>query len=574
MPNTSIPAAIGLLCWVSAAAAQFDPQNAQWGKAEPTDIRIVTWNVEDAICTTETKTTASSDWHALVRTVAVLRPDVLLLQEAGDNSGNGTGSGVDSVANLATVIDLFMRGGADPFGGGQVTSYVQLYAPGFDMPYVHVSSDTDNFNRNVIVSRFPFADLNGDGASAYSDIQPMLADPNFDWNSSGDGGIRGQPVVEIDLPDGSFAGDLVVGNAHLKAGGNSSDFQQRDIAARNASYYMYYQYSGGGTTTPDPNGRIFGAAPTAVLDENTPVVWGGDWNQEGAGGGFRGPSAWFSEGLGPGGTDGTDADTSDSTLVPAADPFTGSLDTRSSSRLDYLAFQDSKAVLRNAFVFRSQSFGTAIPQELIGFSPSPLFVSNRASDHNPVGVDLIVELGGGGEPTPPGPFAILSPLNQAPAEPIAPVIEWGVSSGAEGYGVEIIGPNASTPFSGSTASTSVQLPELTPCETYAAFVTATNADGQTDASNTGAVFTIRGIADVTTTGATIEGQAGFGVPDGGTDADDLGFYLGVWVLADPAADLTTTGATIEGQSSFGVPDGLVDTDDLGYFLSFWISGCP
>jgi len=81
-------------------------------------------------------------------------------------------------------------------------------------------------------------------------------------------------------------------------------------------------------------------------------------------------------------------------------------------------------------------------------------------------------------------------------------------------------------------------------------------------------------ADVTTTGATLEGQPGFGIPDGNVDLDDLGYFLNLWVAADTKADLTTTGATLEGQPGFGIPDGNVDLDDLGFFLNAWTEGCP
>lgn len=40
------------------------------------------------------------------------------------------------------------------------------------------------------------------------------------------------------------------------------------------------------------------------------------------------------------------------------------------------------------------------------------------------------------------------------------------------------------------------------------------------------------------------------------------------------ADVTTTGATIEGQPGYARADGEVDLDDLGYFLNLWLAGCP
>jgi len=82
-------------------------------------------------------------------------------------------------------------------------------------------------------------------------------------------------------------------------------------------------------------------------------------------------------------------------------------------------------------------------------------------------------------------------------------------------------------------------------------------------------------ADVTTSGATLQGQVGFGQPDNTIDGDDLGFFLGFFSSGDTSvADVTSTGATIQGQVGFGQPDGVVDGDDLNFFLNFWVQGCP
>ncbi|MEM9064627.1 MAG: GC-type dockerin domain-anchored protein [Planctomycetota bacterium] len=84
-----------------------------------------------------------------------------------------------------------------------------------------------------------------------------------------------------------------------------------------------------------------------------------------------------------------------------------------------------------------------------------------------------------------------------------------------------------------------------------------------------------GPADLTTTGATLPGQPGFGEPDENVDLDDLGYFLGFFLNNDASvADLTTSGATLPGQPGFGVPDGFVDLDDLGFFLNLWLQGCP
>ncbi|MEM9065646.1 MAG: GC-type dockerin domain-anchored protein [Planctomycetota bacterium] len=82
------------------------------------------------------------------------------------------------------------------------------------------------------------------------------------------------------------------------------------------------------------------------------------------------------------------------------------------------------------------------------------------------------------------------------------------------------------------------------------------------------------VADLTTTGATLQGQPGFGIPDGTADLDDLGYFLGFFLTNDASvADVTTSGATLQGQPGFGVADGVVDLDDLGYYLNFWLQGC-
>ena len=74
------------------ALGQWDPTNAQWGKTAPTDIRVMTWNVEDGICSSNNKLEANNDWTCLACIVAAMKPDILILQETGDNSGEGTGT--------------------------------------------------------------------------------------------------------------------------------------------------------------------------------------------------------------------------------------------------------------------------------------------------------------------------------------------------------------------------------------------------------------------------------------------------------------------------------------------------
>ncbi|MCA9299206.1 MAG: hypothetical protein KDA28_09080 [Phycisphaerales bacterium] len=383
-------ACLVISCVASAAFAQWDPFNGDWSKADDAQIRVMTWNVQDCICSSSTRKFDSiSDWNATVRIVAAMRPDVLILQETGDNSGNGTGSGVDSVSELLTTLDLFLHGGNDPFNGNTaVTSYVQKFAPDYDLPHLFVSATTDGFNRNVVLSRHPFADLDGDGTS-------QISNPIFipdEYAPGGSGGIRGFQFAEIDLPDGTYEGDLVVGNAHLKSGGTSDDQSQRLNASRNIAYLLQYQYNGNGTGSADPNGAVIVPSASNILDPATPVVLGGDWNEDESSNGRRGPAEWMTraEGLS---NDGTDRDGTDAVWDSASNIFNGDTDTRGASKLDYLAWQDSIATGATQFIFDSRDLtSNAMPPEFDGFPITGTTLSGLASDHLPVIVDFDLPL--------------------------------------------------------------------------------------------------------------------------------------------------------------------------------------
>lgn len=386
-----------LLLPAAPLVAQWDPPNGDWLKEDATDVRIMTYNVQDSLCSTENKSDGLNNWTALARIVAAFKPDVLMLQECGDNNGNGTGGSSDSVSNLTTALELFMHGGSDPFNGGTVGAYVQKYDPSYDLPHIFVSNDSDGFNRNVIMSRFPFMDLNGDTKATYSDTPIIFPD---EYATGFDGGLRGFGVAEIDLPDATHAGDLVVGNSHLKCCSGSSNHDQRIKAAQNIAYFIDYFYNGAGTGVPDPNDSIIDSPPaTSVLDANTFFVAGGDWNEDEGSNGTKGPADWITKAALTGGSDGTDKDGSDMTFDNSVD-MGGSDATQSSSKLDHIAWQDSVATLRRSFVFNSsvvQFNGGQLPPEVLGFQFAS-GITGVASDHKAVIVDLIPPLVGGGCP--------------------------------------------------------------------------------------------------------------------------------------------------------------------------------
>lgn len=482
-----------------SASAQWDPNNAQWGKTESTDIRVMTWNVEDGICRTADKDHNVNNWAALVRTVAALEPDILILQEAGDNSGNNTGSGVDSVSNLTTTLDLFFNGGTDPFEGGTVTQYVQAYRPGYDLPHIYVSSSTDNFNRNVILSRWPFADLNGDNKATVSDF---VVGSNATPISGGSGGIRGFQFAEIDLPNDTYLGDFVAGNGHLKAGGSSSDLAQRLDAGENIWYYARYFYNGNGTATPDPENAIISVPnPTQVLNNLTPIVMGGDLNEDEVTNGRRGPAAWMTEGpTANDSTTGVDADGTDGILDASSEFFSGDLDSRGSSKLDHIIWQDSIAQRRRSFIFQSAEIPFAsMPPEIsdFGFPPANngTLTSSFASDHFAVIADFIVPLGS--QPAP-GDFDLVSPADDATKTPQIVNASWTAADDADFYEIFV----ATDPGLSNVVFTSTSIPTtsaivfgLDTCTTYYWSVLAHNANGATTSTPAVASFTTIGYGD-------------------------------------------------------------------------------
>jgi endonuclease/exonuclease/phosphatase family metal-dependent hydrolase len=374
-----------------SASAQWNPPTGQWGKVDNTDLRVMTYNIEDAVCSSNAKVEGQNDWCGCARLIAAFKPDVLVLEECGDNTGEGTGTGIDSVANLTATINMFLHGGLDTYHGSTpITSWVQKYAPAYDLPYVYVSTENDSFNRNVILSRYPFTDLNGDTKSAIADIPTVTANG---YAQGGDGGLRGFAFAEIDLPNGTYLGNLVVGGAHLKAGGQTPDHDQRITAATNVAYVVRNWWNGNGGATPDPSAKIADVpAATTVLDANTPVVMCGDWNEdELANGVVRGPADWLTQALTPGGTsDGTDRDGTDMTTDAALNFFTGSDASHSSGdKFDYIAYQDSIATFRLSTIFISGSTPAAAqPPEVAGFTGGASSVTSTASDHRPVFVDL------------------------------------------------------------------------------------------------------------------------------------------------------------------------------------------
>ena len=266
----SLRFAVYLALFAGCAHAQWNPSARQWGKDDPDDVRVMSFNIQDRICSTNAKQQAANSWTAMAVQVAAARPDVLVLLECGDNVGNGTGTAQgyntgDDVPRLTTTIDLFLHGGIDPYvaGNPQVTAYVTKYTTNYDLPYVYVSTITDSsggqtFNRNVILSRFPFADLNGDGRTAIPSFS-LSADPAVPYYTAGDSGIRGYIFSEINLPDDRYGGDLIMGGGHLRSGSASSDLAERLAVGQRIAYYIdaIFNWPPGRRMAPMPSAPVY-----------------------------------------------------------------------------------------------------------------------------------------------------------------------------------------------------------------------------------------------------------------------------------------------------------------------------
>lgn len=542
-----LAAPLALVMLAGSALAQWDPANGQWGKTDARDVRVMTWNVRDRICSSAVKVEGLNGWTAVARTVAALKPDILILQETGDNSGNGTGAGVDSAVNLETTVGLFLRGGNDPFrGNAAITSWVQKYAPTFDMPFVVAATVDDGFNRNVVLSRFPFTDLNGDTRTSVSNVfvSAHLYAPG------GTFGIRGFQFVEINLPNAQYAGDLVIGNGHLKSGSATSDQQERLLASQNLAYYIDHLFNGAGGSTPDPFSKVIDSpAATSVLGPNTPVIWGGDMNEDENNNGRKGPVEWLAQAQNAGGTDGTDRDRGDSEIDDSRDFFTNNRRTfGSNSKLDYIMWQGSIAQLRRSFVFNSGSIPTAgpYPAELVGFPFGAGSVSSSASDHYAVVADFVLPAA----VLPPGGFSLLTPANMDPSEPLTPVFTWSASAGASTYTLRVATDAGLTNVvhtSPAVGTTSYAMPGgiLQRCQTYYWGVSATNGSGTTASTPGSFTFNSDKLADLN--------------KDGEVDLSDFFEFFNCYDAELPCADVD------------GNPG--VDLGDFFEFFNGYDAGC-
>ena len=195
-----------------------------------------------------------------------------------------------------------------------------------------------------------------------------------------------------------------ISQIHAVRAAGSVPMAKRLASAQNWAYLIDYWYNGAGTGVPDPSNVIDDVpAATRVLSPQTAIISAGDWNEDEATNGRKGPAEWittaeFSDSVG--GVDGTDADRSDALHDDSRDPCdSGNRGTQGLAKVDYIAWQDSIATRRLQIIFDSATVGngcnSAFPPELLGF-PAPAQASSIASDHLPVIVDVSLPCGNPG----------------------------------------------------------------------------------------------------------------------------------------------------------------------------------
>jgi endonuclease/exonuclease/phosphatase family metal-dependent hydrolase len=357
---------------LASAVFAFDPVHGDYGKSDLKHVRIMTFNIQDGIgvgvSTTPADATHSGAQYGfdyIGRICHAFNPDVICMQE------------VEPSTDFNQTLAICQQWADTYFGAGVMN--------------VHVSTNTDGFNRNVTFSKFPYGDLNGDGVSMSSNTGFILPGTGG-TPPGGDAGIRGWVMSEINLPDNIYQGDLFVGNSHLKAGSDTTDYADRLKAAQNMSYYINEALNKSQNTGGDPANRIISQPPNP-LGPTTPVVLCGDFNEDEQTNGRDGPVLWLTS-FTTAANDGTDRDGSTMPIDVSYKLFTASErgTISNTTKFDYILAQDSIATVVRSFIYDAARTGSnPYPPDLQGIQ-TPFQASAYASDHRPVIMDLALPL--------------------------------------------------------------------------------------------------------------------------------------------------------------------------------------
>ena len=85
-------------------------------------------------------------------------------------------------------------------------------------------------------------------------------------------------------------------------------------------------------------------------------------------------------------------------------------------------------------------------------------------------------------------------------------------------------------------------------------------------------YTVLGGCDPDLTTGAVQGQPGYGVPNGVLNNEDFFYYLAQFAAGNLAVADLTHGA-VPGQPGYGIPNAFLNNDDFFYYLTIFAAGC-
>lgn len=284
-----------LLLAAAAPALAFNPAAGDFTRERPTDLRLMSYNLERRFPPTAPEATPEAT-AALTRVLGVVRPDVIFLNEVYADS------------TVQQVID----------------GLTAVYPPPAGTTWNVQFSTTDTFIRTVVATPYPMSLRRTDTLPASE--------------------VRGAAICLVTLPNTFSVGSIYCMAFHLKAISGASNEARRQIAADAIISWLRDARTTGGNITLTPG---------------TPFVYGGDTNLNSASGrteqtlvtgDINDEATWGTDS--PPDWDGTPV-----LDVAPKDPFNGSSLTWSSTaqsvRFDRLFLSDSRVGVANSFVLNT-----------------------------------------------------------------------------------------------------------------------------------------------------------------------------------------------------------------------------